>query len=110
MIAAEVTPGDLRDKRRSGITTQIFVGLVLGVLIGFVWPSFGLALRPLADIFLRLIKMIIAPLLFSTLVVGIAGAGDLKALGRMGVKALVYFELASTVALGLGLALVNLFA
>jgi len=110
VIAAEVTPGDLRDKRRSGITTQIFVGLVLGVLIGFVWPSFGVALRPLADIFLRLIKMIIAPLLFSTLVVGIAGAGDLKALGRMGVKALVYFELASTVALGLGLALVNLFA
>ena len=110
MISSEGAQAETRERRRRGITTQILVGLILGIVIGFVWPSFGVALRPLADLFLRLIKMIIAPLLFSTLVVGIGGAGDLKALGRMGVKALVYFELATTVALLLGLALVNIFA
>jgi proton glutamate symport protein len=70
---------------------------------------FGVAVKPLADAFLRMIKMIIAPLVFSTLVVGIAGTGDLKAMGRIGLKAIVYFELATTVALFLGLALVNIF-
>ena len=66
-------------------------------------------IKPLADAFLRMIKMIIAPLLFSTLVVGIAGTGDLKAMGRIGLKAIVYFEVATTIALFLGLALVNVF-
>jgi proton glutamate symport protein len=90
-------------------TTQIFVGLLLGILVGVVWPSAGVAIKPLADAFLRLIKMIIAPLIFSTLVVGIAGTGDFKAMGRIGLKALVYFEAATTIALVLGLGLVNLF-
>ena len=67
------------------------------------------AVKPLADVFLRMIKMIIAPLLFSTLVVGIAGTGDLKAMGRIGLKAIIYFEVATTIALFLGLALVNIF-
>ena len=66
-------------------------------------------IKPLADAFLRMIKMIIAPLLFSTLVVGIAGTGDLKAMGRIGLKAIIYFEVATTIALFLGLALVNIF-
>src|SRR2546426_8950394 len=92
-----------------GLTTQIFLGLVLGVLVGWVWPTVGVAIKPLADAFLRMIKMIIAPLLFATLVVGIAGTGDLKAMGRIGVKAIVYFEVATTIALFLGLALVNIF-
>src|SRR5207248_2135571 len=70
---------------------------------------FGVAIKPLADVFLRMIKMIIAPLLFSTLVVGIAGTGDLKTMGRIGLKAIVYFEVATTIALFLGLALVNIF-
>jgi proton glutamate symport protein len=91
------------------VTTQIVVGLVLGILVGYLWPAFGVAVKPLADAFLRMIKMIIAPLVFSTLVVGIAGTGDLKAMGRIGLKAIVYFELATTVALFLGLALVNIF-
>jgi proton glutamate symport protein len=91
------------------LTTQIFVGLILGVIVGYALPQFGVAVRPLADAFLRLIKMIIAPLLFSTLVVGIAGAGDLKAMGRIGLKAIVYFEVATTIALVIGLALVNIF-
>ncbi len=91
------------------LTTQIFVGLVLGIAVGYLWPSFGVAVKPLADAFLRMIKMIIAPLLFATLVVGIAGTGDMKSMGRIGLKALVYFEAATTVALFLGLFLVNTF-
>jgi proton glutamate symport protein len=74
-----------------------------------VWPWLGKDIKPLADVFLKMIKMIIAPLLFSTLVVGIAGTGDMKAMGRIGVKAIIYFELATTIALFWGLALVNFF-
>ena len=90
-------------------TAQIVAGLVGGVAVGYLWPSFGTELKPLADLFLRLVKMIVAPLLFSTLVVGIAGGGDTKTMGRVGLKALVYFEVATTVALVLGLVLVNVF-
>jgi proton glutamate symport protein len=91
------------------LTVQIVIGLALGVLVGAISPSAGVAVKPLADAFLRLIKMIIAPLLFSTLVVGIAGAGDLKSLGRIGLKAMIYFEVATTVALVIGLELANVF-
>ncbi|HEX5216500.1 MAG TPA: cation:dicarboxylase symporter family transporter [Vicinamibacterales bacterium] len=100
-------------------TTQIFIGLLLGILIGYLFPSsdangvhtagLGEQIKPLADTFLRMIKMIIAPLLFSTLVVGIAGTGDLKAMGRIGLKAIIYFEVATTIALFLGLFIVNFF-
>jgi proton glutamate symport protein len=105
---ARRTRGD-RSNRMPGLTTQIFIGLVLGIAIGYLWPSFAVAVKPLADAFLRMIKMIIAPLLFATLVVGIAGTGDLKAMGRIGLKAIVYFEVATTIALFLGLTLVNVF-
>jgi proton glutamate symport protein len=91
------------------LTTQIVIGLTLGIVLGAVWPSGGVAVKPVADAFLRLIKMIIAPLIFSTLVVGVAGAGDLKATGRIGLKAIVYFEVATTIALAIGLILVNVF-
>ena len=100
-------------------TTQILAGLVLGILVGYIFPSsdangvhvpgFAEQVKPLADVFLRMIKMIIAPLLFSTLVVGIAGTGDMKTMGRIGLKAIIYFEIATTIALFLGLGLVNLF-
>ncbi len=93
--------------RRPSLTTQIFIGLALGIVLGAVWPDAGVAVRPLADIFLRLIKMILAPLIFSTLVVGIAGTGELRAVGRIGLKAIVWFELATTVALAVGLLMVN---
>jgi len=93
---------------RPSLTTQIFIGLALGIVLGAVWPDVGVAVRPLADIFLRLIKMILAPLIFSTLVIGIAGTGDLKAVGRIGLKAIVWFELATTIALVIGLVMVNL--
>ena len=95
--------------RMPGLTTQIFIGLLLGIAVGYLWPQFGVAIKPLADAFLRMIKMIIAPLLFSTLVVGIAGTGDIKSMGRIGLKAIVYFEVATTIALFLGLAIVNIF-
>ena len=82
---------------------------MLGVILGAFWPEAGVAIRPLADAFLRMIRMIIAPLLFSTLVIGIAGTGDLRSMGRIGLKAILYFEAATTIALFLGLFLVNLF-
>ena len=83
------------------------IGLVVGIAIGWLRPDWGNALYFLRDIFLNLIKSIIGPLVFSTLVVGIAGGGDLRKVGRMGVKALVYFEVITTAALFIGLAIVN---
>src|SRR6185312_5851548 len=93
--------------RRISLTSWIFIALVVGVVIGAVWPHFGVALNPLEVIFLRLIKMIVGPLIFATLVVGIAGHGDLKGLGRVAVKAIVFFEVVTTFALILGLLAVN---
>ncbi len=102
---AETSPG--RPGRLPSLTTQIFVGLIAGILLGALWPDIGVAIRPLADLFLRMIKMIIAPLIFSTLVVGIAGTGDLRTVGRIGLKAIIWFEFATTIALVIGLVLVN---
>jgi proton glutamate symport protein len=96
-------------RKGRSITTQIVIALAAGILVGYLWPAFGVGVKPLADAFLRMIKMIIAPLIFSTLVVGIAGTGDLKAMGRIGLKAIIYFEVATTIALALGLLLVNVF-
>jgi len=84
------------------------IGLVVGAIVGWLWPDWGNKVYFLRDIFINLIKSIIAPLVFSTIVVGIAGAGALKKIGRMGIKALVYFEIVTTVALFIGLAVVNL--
>ena len=84
------------------------IGLVLGGVLGYLKPKWGDSIYFLRDIFLNLIKSIIAPLIFSTLVVGIAGGGDLKKVGRMGVKALLYFEIVTTAALFIGLGVVNL--
>ncbi|MFB3854955.1 MAG: dicarboxylate/amino acid:cation symporter [Vicinamibacterales bacterium] len=102
-------PASRKKSRVPSNTTQIFIGLIVGIIIGYAWPSVGVSIKPIADTFLRMIKMIIAPLLFSTLVVGIAGTGDLRAMGRIGLKAIIYFEIATTIALFLGLGLVNLF-
>jgi proton glutamate symport protein len=93
---------------RPSLTNWIFISMLLGAEIGHDFPAFGVSLRLLAQIFLRLIKVIIAPLLFSTLVSGIAGHSDLKKVGRMGVKALVFFEIVTTVALFIGLAAINI--
>jgi proton glutamate symport protein len=92
---------------RPSLTTQIMIGLAVGALIGWLQPDWGNKVYFLRDIFINLIKSIIAPLVFSTIVVGIAGAGALKKVGRMGIKALVYFEIVTTAALFIGLAVVN---
>ena len=84
------------------------IGLVVGGFIGWLRPDWGNAVYFLRDIFINLIKSIIAPLVFSTIVVGIAGAGALRKVGRMGIKALIYFEILTTAALVIGLAVVNL--
>ena len=93
---------------KPSLTTQILIGLLLGGILGYVSPEWGNRVYFLRDIFLNLIKSIIAPLIFSTLVVGIAGGGDLKKVGRMGLKALLYFEIVTTIALFIGLGVVNL--
>src|SRR5437868_11158494 len=93
---------------RLSLTGWILVGLVVGGALGYFRPDWGNRVFFLRDIFLNLIKSIIAPLVFSTLVVGIAGGGDLKKVGRMGFKALVYFEVITTLALIIGLCVVNL--
>ena len=90
------------------LITQIFIGMLLGIVIGHFWSEVGSSLKILSDIFLRLIKTIISPLIFATLVVGIAGHSNLKQVGRMGLKAILYFEIATTVALIIGLIAINL--
>jgi len=94
----------------TSITTQIFLGMVLGIVFGSVEFLHPVALKSqiLSDIFLRLIKMVVAPLVFSTLVVGIAKLGDIKSLGRIGIKTFLYFQVATVVALLSGMTLVNL--
>jgi len=84
---------------RRSLTTWIFVGLLAGAEVGHDWPSVAVNLQLLGTIFLRLIKVIIAPLLFGVLVVGIAGHSDLKKVGRLGIKSLIYFEVVSTIAM-----------
>src|SRR5437868_10922635 len=94
--------------RRKSLTTWILVAMAAGAEIGHDWPGVAINLRLLSLIFLNLIKTIIAPLLFSTLVVGIAGHSNLRQVGRMGIKALAYFEVVTTLALLIGLAAINI--
>ena len=88
---------------------QVVIALIIGVLLGLLVPEFAVKLKPLGDAFIKLIKMIIPVLVFCVVVHGIAGAGDLKRVGRVGVKALIYFEVLTTLALGLGLVLAFVF-
>ncbi|MBX2859604.1 MAG: cation:dicarboxylase symporter family transporter [Vampirovibrio sp.] len=94
--------------KKPSLTVQVFAGLVIGIAIGAVFPALGMEIKPLAVIFLRMIKMLIAPLLFATLVVGIAGTGSHKTLGRMGAKTIGYFTVATIFALFVGLLVANL--
>jgi proton glutamate symport protein len=94
--------------RRRTLTPWIFVSMIAGAELGFDAPHLAVSLRVFSDIFLRLIKAIVAPLIFATLVTGIAGHGDLKGVGRIGLKSLLYFEVVTTLALVVGLAAINL--
>ena len=87
---------------------KIFIGMALGLAVGLLFPHFAPYLEPLSTIFIRLVKTIVVPIIFVSLIVGIAGHGDMKAVGRMGLKAIVYFEIVTTFALCIGLLAVNL--
>jgi proton glutamate symport protein len=98
-------------RRGLTLTQQIFLGLFVGIVAGAIVdhynPSYAIYFRPFSQLFLRLIKMVIAPLIFATLVAGIAGAGHFKVVGRMGLRAIIYFEIVTTLALIIGLVAVN---
>src|ERR1041384_4227822 len=85
------------------LTTKIFIGLILGVLLGWLKRDWRIAGPPFSLLFLNLTKSIIPPMIFATLVIGIAGTGDIRQVGRIGVKSLVYFEVVTTFALFIGL-------
>ena len=91
----------------SGLYFQVLVGIAAGIVLGLVAPEYGAAMRPLGDGFIKLVRMLIAPVVFATVVVGIAQMGAMKDVGRIGLRALVYFEVVSTAALVIGLVVVN---
>jgi len=96
------TTGDFMFKK-IGLTSKITFALVAGALFGHFFPDWAVSLKFIGDMFLNLIKLIVVPLIFSTLVIGIAGTGDFKKLGQLGLKAIIFFEIATTIALFLGL-------
>jgi aerobic C4-dicarboxylate transport protein len=95
-------------KLLKSLYVQVLIGIAAGVILGFVAPERGAAMRPLGDGFIKLVKMLIAPIVFSTVVVGIAHMGAMKEVGRIGIRALIYFEVVSTIALILGMVVVNI--
>jgi aerobic C4-dicarboxylate transport protein len=100
--AAEAAP-----RKRNTLYLQVLIGIVIGGVIGYIKPEWGVALRPLGDAFVSLVKMLIGPIIFTTVVVGLAGMGDLKKVGRVGLKAIIYFEIVTTLALVIGLVVAN---
>ncbi len=90
------------------LTVQVIIGIIVGILIGFFFPEFGGKLKVLADVFIKMIKMVIGPIVFFTVVIGIGSMGDLKKVGRIGGKSLLYFEIVSTFALAIGAIVVNI--
>src|SRR3954464_1984400 len=107
---ATVTPAATPARRPlyRSLYLQVLAAVVIGVLLGHFYPSLGESMKPLGDGFIKLVRMLIAPIIFCTVVHGIASAGDMKKVGRIGLKALIYFEVMTTVALALGLLSMNL--
>ncbi|WP_109479840.1 C4-dicarboxylate transporter DctA [Paraburkholderia sp. C35] len=99
--------GSKLTKTLSKLYVQVLIGIVAGVLVGHFYPDIGSQMKPLGDLFIRLIRMLLAPIIFASVVVGIARMNDIHEAGRVGVKAVLYFEIASTLALGIGLVVVN---
>src|SRR4051812_46746044 len=87
---------------------QVLIGIFVGLLLGLLAPNIAVTLQPLADGFIKLIKMLLAPIIFGTVVLGMAKMGNITEVGRIGVRALIYFEVLSTIALVIGLVVVNL--
>lgn len=90
------------------LSIQVFIGMLAGALLGYLWPSLGESMQPLGDLFIRLVRMVVAPIIFCTVVHGIASVGEAKKVGRVAIRALIYFEIVTTLALVLALVLVNL--
>ncbi|MDT5287754.1 MAG: aerobic C4-dicarboxylate transport protein, partial [Mycobacterium sp.] len=108
VVTSAEEQGPRRSRWYTSLFAQLLIAIVAGILVGWLWPAFGADLKPLADGFIKLIKMLIAPIIFCTVVVGIAHVGDLKSVGRIGVKALIYFEVVTTFALLFGLLIGNI--
>ncbi|MFL5075612.1 MAG: dicarboxylate/amino acid:cation symporter [Microvirga sp.] len=108
MATATATAGPHSGKWYRHLYVQVLTAIVLGVLLGHFYPSLGEAMKPLGDAFIKMIKMVIAPIIFFTVVHGIASMKDMKKVGRVGLKALIYFELVTTAALIIGLLVINL--
>src|SRR5881227_4273109 len=102
-----MTPETVKRPLYRSLYFQVVTAILIGVVLGYFYPQAGEAMKPLGDGFIKLIKMIIAPIIFCTVVSGIAGMEDMKKVGRVGGKALLYFEVVSTLALIIGLILVN---
>ena len=108
MATASATAAVPRKPLYTHLYVQVLTAIVIGILLGQFYPDIGVAMKPLGDGFIKLIKMIIAPIIFCTVVVGIAGMEDMKKVGKTGGYALLYFEIVSTIALIVGLTIVNL--
>jgi aerobic C4-dicarboxylate transport protein len=108
MAVVNPTPASRKQALRGPLWLQVVIGIALGIALGRFSPHIGIALKPLSDAFIKLIRMTLAPIIFATVAVGIARMGDLRAVGRVGAKALVYFEIVSTFALALGVIAINL--
>jgi aerobic C4-dicarboxylate transport protein len=104
--AVKISP---RKQWYRNLTIQVLIAMLLGALVGWWFPTVGPALRPFAELFIKMVKMVIGPLVFLMVVTGVSGMGDLKRVGRVGVKAVLYFEVVTTVALIIGLVAGNLF-
>ncbi len=108
--AERIAEGEARPgkKRRPSLYIQVLVAIAIGVLLGWLRPEWGIAMKPLGDGFVKLIKMLIGPIVFTTVAVGIAGMKDLKKVGRVGGKAIIYFEVMTTLALVIGIAIAHI--
>jgi aerobic C4-dicarboxylate transport protein len=93
--------------RRDTLYLQVLAGVAVGIAIGLIWPAFGAQLKPLADAFIAIVRMLVTPIIFLTVVIGVGGMSDLKKVGRVGGQAILYFEIVTTLALALGLLVAN---
>jgi aerobic C4-dicarboxylate transport protein len=107
VYSGPMTPVATRKPLYQNLTVQVLTAIIIGAAIGAIRPQWGMKLKPVMDGFINLIKMVVGPIIFLTIVVGIASMGDLKKVGRVGLKALLYFELVTTLALGIGLVVAN---